>query len=92
MDLVVSPHKYRGNCPINSDVNCGVVMESKQIKLSVILKAEVAVEIDISEDVYNSSGYGDLAMLAREKANLDSSVEWEFETLSIVEDSSQETE
>lgn len=54
------------------------------MKISVILKAEIAIEIDISEDVYNSSGYGDLAKLAKEKANLDSTFEWEFETLSII--------
>lgn len=56
------------------------------MKISVILKAEIAIEIDISEDVYESSGYGDLARLAKEKAGLDSSIEWEFETLSILEE------
>lgn len=56
------------------------------MKISVILKAEVSVEIDISEDVYNSSGYSDLARLAKEKAGLDCSIEWEFETLSILEE------
>lgn len=54
------------------------------MKISVILKAEIAISIDVSEDVYNSSGYSDLANMAKEKANLDSSIEWEFETLSII--------
>ena len=29
LDSVVNPHKYRGDCPINSDVNCGVVMSQE---------------------------------------------------------------
>lgn len=56
------------------------------MKISVILKTEVSIEIDISEDVYESSGYSDLANMAKEKAGLDSSIEWEFETLSILQE------
>lgn len=33
LGLVVNPHKYRGDCPTNSDVICGVVM-SEENKVS----------------------------------------------------------
>ena len=33
LDSAVEPQKYRGNCPINSDVNCGIVM-SKENKVT----------------------------------------------------------
>jgi hypothetical protein len=32
LDSVVNPHKYRGDCPINSDVISGVVMTLKEFK------------------------------------------------------------
>lgn len=51
------------------------------MKIKVILKAQMAVEIDVSEDAYESFSYDDLANMAKEKAGLDSTFEWEFETL-----------